>query len=89
MMKAEGQKGAYGMFGCCGPAMMRYRRSCCTGCGIMLILVGFLWLTSKMGWFNPELFWPVATLAAGVLVLALTLARQGRSRINPGQDKEV
>jgi len=54
----------------------------------MLILVGFLWLTSKMGWFNPELFWPAIFLAAGVLVLVFTLARQGRSRINPGQDKE-
>jgi hypothetical protein len=89
MMPAEGQKGSYGTFGCCGPAMMKYRRSCGTVWGIMLILVGFLWLTSEMGWFNPELFWSVATLAAGVLVLALTLARQGRSRINPGQDKEV
>lgn len=89
MVQAERQKNTYGIFGCCGPTMMKYRRSCGTGCGIMLILVGFLWLTSKMGWFNPELFWPAIFLAAGVLMLVFTLARQGRSRINPGQDKEV
>jgi len=88
MMQAEGQKGAYGMFGCCGPAMMKYRHSCGTGCGIMLILVGFLWLTSKMGWFNPELFWPAIFLAAGIFMLALSLTRERRFRMNNRQNNE-
>jgi len=83
MMQAERQKDTYGMFGYCGPAMMKHRRSCGIGCGIMLILVGFIWLTSKMGWFNPDLFWPVATLVTGVLVLSFTLSRGRRFWINP------
>jgi hypothetical protein len=88
MMQAEGQKGTYGTFGCCGPAMMKYRRSCGTVWGIMLILVGFLWMTSEMGWFNPELFWPAIFLAAGILMLTLSLTRERRFRTNNRQNNE-
>jgi hypothetical protein len=88
MMKADEQKDMCGMFGCCGPAMRKGGRSCGIWWGIMLILIGFFWLTSEMGLFDPELFWPVVFLAAGVSVLALTLAGKQRFRMNYRQNTE-
>ena len=89
MMHMEERKVGYGMFGCCGPWYMKRSHSCGIGFGIMLILAGILWLASKMGWFNPELFWPSAILAVGVMIVAFTLTRGRRLRINHRQNKEV
>jgi len=44
----------------------------------MLILIGVFWLGSSMGWFDPELFWPVVFLAIGTSVLVLALTRGTR-----------
>jgi hypothetical protein len=76
------------MYGCCGHMMdhsPRYRRM---GFGIMLVLAGVIWLASRAGWFDPELFWPVAFLVAGFAVIALTLTRGKNRRINHPHDTD-
>jgi hypothetical protein len=57
------------------------------GFGIMLILAGTLWLATRAGWFDPELFWPVAFLAAGFAIIALTLAKGRKFRTIRSQDQ--
>jgi hypothetical protein len=79
----------YTTSGCCGPMMMHGHRSCGAGLGIMLILVGMILLTVKMGWVASDLFWPVVFLTAGLAILALNLIR-GRKPLNDIRpDKEV
>ena len=67
-------------FGSCSPMMMRSARPCRLGFGVMLIIIGTIWLAAEMGWIIPDLFWPAAMLAAGIIVLALNLAGNGKSR---------
>ena len=55
----------------------------------MLILVGMIWLASKMGWFAPDLFWPVALLVAGISILTINVIRGGGSRDDVRPNKEV
>lgn len=76
MYHGEHQSG-FGM-PCCRPGMMHAPRRCGIGFGIVLILIGVFWLGSSMGWFDPELFWPVVFLAIGTSVLVLALTRGTR-----------
>ena len=73
----------------CGPMMMRSARPCRLGFGVMLIIIGTIWLAAEMGWIIPDLFWPAAMLAAGIAVLAFNLAGTGKSRFKDGENKEV
>ena len=87
-MHAETQKQGSGMCGCCGPMMRHGSRYCGVMFGIMLVLIGAIWLAARTGWFDPVLFWPVAFLAAGFAVIALTLARERKSRTDQAQYRE-
>jgi hypothetical protein len=70
------------MYSCCGPKVKHGPRYCSVGFGIMLVLAGTIWLATRAGWFDPELFWPVAFLAAGFAVIALNLLRRRSFRRN-------
>ena len=87
MMHAQRFNEGNKMYGCCGPIVKMGPRYCGMGFGIMLVLAGAFWLAAKTGWFNPELFWPVAFLAAGFALIALTLARARYSRTNHAQNE--
>jgi hypothetical protein len=82
MVHAERPGEGRTVYGCCGHIMGHAPRFCGMGFGIMLILTGTLWLTTRAGWFDPELFWPVALLVAGFAIIALTLARGRKFRTN-------
>jgi len=88
MMHAEKLREGYGMHGCCGPIMGHGSRYCGVMFGIMLVLIGAIWLAAGTGWFDPGLFWPVAFLGAGLAVIALTPARGRKSRTDHGQNGE-
>jgi hypothetical protein len=60
---------------CCRPGTMHAPRWCGIGFGIMLILVGVFLLGSRLGWFDTDLFWPVAIIVMGAMVLATGLKR--------------
>ncbi len=70
------------IYGCCGPKVKHGPRYWSVGFGIMLVLAGAIWLGTRAGWFAPELFWPVAFLAAGFAVIALNLLRRRSFRRN-------
>jgi len=71
----------YHNLSCCSP-MMHGARSCGLGFGVMLILLGTIWLAAEMGWIAPDMFWPAFLLIAGILLLTLTITRDGRSKNN-------
>ena len=89
MANMEVHSNSYRHFGCCRPMMMNGPYSCGIGFGIIVILVGMIWLAAKMGWFAPDLFWPVALLVAGIAILTLNIIRGGKSRNNGRPKKEV
>jgi hypothetical protein len=74
------------MYDYCGAIVKNGPRYCGMGFGIMLVLAGAIWLATKTGWFNPELFWPVLSLVAGSTVILLSLARGRVFRTNHSQD---
>ena len=78
-----------GYFKSCSTMMEHSARPCGLGFGIMLVLIGAIWLAAEMGWIIPDLFWPTVVLAAGIAVLALNLARTNKSRVNEKRNKEV
>jgi hypothetical protein len=82
MVDAERPREGSTVYGCCGPIMGHAPRYCGMGFGIMLVLAGAIWLATRAGWFDPELFWPVAFLAAGFAVIALNLLRRRSFRRN-------
>jgi hypothetical protein len=86
MVHAERPTKGSTVYGCCGPIMGHAPRYCGMGFGIMLILAGTLWLATRAGWFDPELFWPIALLVAGFAIIALTLARGRKIRTNRSQN---
>ena len=88
-MHAEKQREGFGMYGCCGSMMRHGPRYCGVMFGIMLVLIGALWLAASAGWVNPELFWPVAFLAMGSIIVALSLAGQRKTKTIHRQNMEV
>jgi len=87
-MHAETRKQGSGMYGCCRPMMRHDSRYCGVMFGIMLVLIGAIWLAARTLWFDPVLFWPGTFLAAGFAVIALTLARERKSRTDQAQHRE-
>jgi uncharacterized membrane protein len=65
------------------------KRSCGLGFGLMLIIIGTIWLAAQMGWIIPDLFWPVAFLSVGLVVLTLNLIRGRRPLNDTRTNKEV
>jgi hypothetical protein len=58
-------------FACCRPWFGRNHAMPRLGIGIFLVLIGFRWFGSRMGWidlapFHPGLFWPVVVILIGV-----------------------
>jgi hypothetical protein len=88
MMNAEMQRQGYRMYGCCRPMMRRGSRYCGVMFGIMLVLIGAIWLAVRAGWFDPALFWPTAFLAMGSIIVVLSLARDRKSRTDDAQYRE-
>jgi hypothetical protein len=43
--------------------------------GIFLIIIGGLWLGAKLGFFNPEIFWPLAFITIGTWMIISSLLR--------------
>lgn len=43
--------------------------------GIFLIIIGGLWIGSKLGFFNPAIFWPLAFIAIGIWIIVAALLR--------------
>jgi hypothetical protein len=37
--------------------------------GIFLIIIGVLWMGSKLGFFNPAIFWPLAFITIGIWII--------------------
>lgn len=89
MKHSDAHKNTDHAFGCCSPMMMRRHQSCGLCFGIMLILIGTMWLAKKMDWFVPDLFWPVAFLSAGVAIVALVVVKGRKPRGNERQAKVV
>ena len=87
MVHTERPREGSTVYGCCGPIMGHAPRYCGMGFGIILILAGTLWLATRAGWFDPELFWPVAFLAAGFAIITHTLARGRKFRTNRSQNQ--
>jgi hypothetical protein len=50
--------------------------------------MGAIWLAARAGWFDPVLFWPIALLAAGSVIVVLSLARDRKYRTYQTQSKE-
>ena len=88
MMHTERHREGNTLHGCCGPIMEHGPRYCGMGFGIMLVLAGAIWLATRAGWFDPELFWPVAFLAAGFAVIALNLVRRRSFGTNHPQNSQ-
>jgi hypothetical protein len=82
MMHAERHREGNTVYGCCGSIMEHGHRYCGMGFGIMLVLAGAIWLATRAGWFDPELFWPVAFMVVGFALIALTLAGKRNFRRN-------
>ncbi len=87
-MHAETQKQGLGMYGCCGPMMRHGSRYCGVMFGIMLVLIGAIWLAARAGWFDLVLFWPMAFVAMGSIIVVLSLARDRKSRTDQAQYRE-
>jgi len=49
--------------------------------GILLILLGGLWMASKTGFFNPAIFWPLASITIGIWIVIFSLLRD--KKYNP------
>jgi hypothetical protein len=43
--------------------------------GIFLIIIGGLWMGSKLGFFNPAIFWPLTFIAVGIWIIVSSLLR--------------
>jgi hypothetical protein len=89
MVHTTDQPKGYPGFGYCGTMMKHGQRSCGIGFGIMLTLIGAIWLAAEMGWIVPDLFWPVAFLGAGLVMLTLSISRGRKHRNDKRTDKEV
>ncbi|HPA69702.1 MAG TPA: hypothetical protein PL067_09985 [Bacteroidales bacterium] len=89
MTDTKEHSNCYPDFGHCDTMMKHGRRSCGIGFGVMFTLIGAIWLAAEMGWIVPDLFWPVAFLAAGLTILALNFAKGGKPRNEKRPDKEV
>jgi hypothetical protein len=44
--------------------------------GIFLIIIGGLWLGAKLGFFDPEIFWPLAFITIGTWIIISALLRE-------------
>jgi hypothetical protein len=89
MVHTTDQPKGYPGFGYCGTMMKHGQRSCGIGFGIMLTLIGAIWLAAEMGWIVPDLFWPVALLGAGLVMLTISISRGRKHRNGKSTDKEV
>jgi hypothetical protein len=49
--------------------------------GIFLIIIGGLWMGSKIGFFNPAIFWPLAFMTVGTWIIVSSLLRD--KKCNP------
>ncbi len=53
------------------------KRHSCTRLGVVIIIIGLLWLGQRIGWFPSKLFGPLVLVTIGVwLVLASSVARR-------------
>ncbi len=87
-MHEEMQRQENGMYGCCGPMMRHGSRYCRVMFGIMLVIIGAIWLAARAGWFDPALFWPMAFLAIGSVIVVLNLAKDRKYRTDQPQYRE-
>jgi hypothetical protein len=85
MMNTETHRQGYRMYGCCRPMMRHGSHYCGVMFGIMLVLIGAIWLSANAGWFNPELFWPTTFLAMGSVIVLLSIARERKYRTDQTQ----
>ena len=42
-------------------------------CGVLLIVIGFLWLMAYAGWVPEDLFWPLAMILVGLSICVPSL----------------
>jgi hypothetical protein len=47
--------------------------------GIFLIIIGGLWMGSKMEFFNPAIFWPLAFITVGGIWIIVSSVLRGKS----------
>ena len=57
----------------CGPAEGHYSRK--KWCGSLMILIGLLWLSACLGWFDAALFGPVLLMLIGTWIILPPLLR--------------
>jgi hypothetical protein len=43
--------------------------------GIFLIIIGGLWMGSKLGFLNPAILWPLAFISVGTWIIVSSLLR--------------
>lgn len=48
--------------------------------GIFLIIIGVLWMGSKLGFFNPAIFWPLAFITIGIWIFVSSVLRDKKSK---------
>jgi hypothetical protein len=49
--------------------------------GILFILIGGLWMGSKIGFFNPAIFWPLAFITIGIWIIVSSLLRDKKCNL--------
>jgi fatty acid desaturase len=48
--------------------------------GIFLIIIGALWMGSKLGFFNPAIFWPLAFITIGIWIFVSSVLIDKKSK---------
>jgi len=56
--------------------------------GILLIVIGLLWLGQRAGWFTSEIFGPLVLLTIGVWMIATPYLQKRQALRQGGTDNE-
>jgi hypothetical protein len=48
--------------------------------GMFFIIIGALWMGSKLGVFNPAIFWPLTFIAIGIWLIVSSVLRGKKSK---------
>jgi len=57
-------------------------------CGSLLVIIGLLWLSARLGWINGDFFGPALLILMGTWMVLPPLVRTARKTGSPAVDRQ-
>ena len=78
MVASDERKAVHGDCACWKPEVWRAHRGRRMRFGILLVLMGLVWLGSRAGWFDHALVGPLMVVLAGAWLVGVSMVKRHR-----------